>query len=332
MSGLRHRRGSDPTGLTPLVVLAAALVLLAAGCGGETRPLPEGRALSASWSIAPPVALFGDQVRARVDLLVDRDELDPDRIQVDPDFTPFERVGDPAVSRRDLGGFTYLRYEYTVRCITLGCIKLLGGGPQPIQPGGIPPPTTGSGGFGERKTVRLKPAAIAYEEEDGKKRVLRRVYWADVQSVSRLNLADTAITGIGFPFRASVQPLPEATFRIPPPLLGAALLVAAAALLAFPALVVGRALRREPPPVVEESGPELTPLERALALVEWARDRPDGTDRRKALEVLAGELEVVGRQGLADEARALAWPAASPSPEAAGRLVETVREADGSPV
>jgi len=84
--------------------------------------------------------------------------------------------------------------------------------------------------------------------------------------------------------------------------------------------------------VVEESGPELTPLERALALVEWARDRPDGTDRRKALEVLAGELEVVGRQGLADEARALAWPAASPSPEAAGRLVETVREADGSPV
>lgn len=314
-----------------LIPVVASLALLAAGCGGEeTRALPQGRSLATSWSITPPVALFGDPIVARVDLIVDSDELDPDRLRLDPNFKPYERLGKPLRDRRDLGRFTHIRYEFTLRCITLGCIGLIGGGPQPPPPGGIPPPSTGQGGFGERKTIRLRPAAISYEDPEGKVRVLRRVSWPDVQSVSRLNFADTETTGIGFPFRAKVTPLPEATFGITPSLLGAGLLVGALALLALPA-VVARALRREPPPV-EEAEPELTALERALALVEWARERPDGADRRKALEVLAGELDVEGRIELAEDTRGLAWSSISPSPEDAGRLVERVREADGSSV
>ena len=316
-----------------LVLLAAALASLGAGCGGsETRPLPQGRAMAASWSIAPVVALFGEPVEARVDVLVDREQLDPERIAFEPDFTPFEVVGDPSVSRRDLGGFTQLQYEWTLRCITLGCIKLVNGGPQPIQPGGIPPPVTGQGGFGERKTVRLKPVPISYEDEDGKTRVLRRVAWPDVQSISRLNLADTSTTGIGFPFRASVTPLPAATFRISPWLLGPLLLAVAVALIVFAGVVFWRVLRREPAPVVEETGPELTPLERALQLVEWSCGQANGTDRRKALEVLASELATDGRPDLVDDARGLAWSHAPPSPEAAGRIVTRVREGNGSAV
>jgi hypothetical protein len=319
------------------VVGLVLLALLAAGCGGETTALPKGRQMAATWSINPPVALFGDPIVARVDVLLDRKRLSPRRVRVNPNFEPYERLGPPRRERRDLGRFTHLRYEFTIRCITLGCIQLIGGGPGPgVQPGGIPPPVTGSGGFGERKSINLKPAAISYERRDGKTRLLRRIYWQDVQSVSRLNFADTQTTGIGFPFRARVTPLPEATFRIAPPLLGAALLLGALLLLIFPALVFGRMLRRKPPPPELEE-PELTPLERALALVEWARDQQDGEDRRKALEVLAEELEVEERPELADETRAVAWSPRSPSPEDADRVVASVketsvREDDGSSV
>ena len=78
----------------------------------------------------------------------------------------------------------------------------------------------------------------------------------------------------------------------------------------------------------------MTPLERALALVEWARDRENGAERREALEVLAVELEAVESPGLAESARSLAWSPVSPSPEAAAALVETTRrdvtESDGT--
>jgi hypothetical protein len=316
-----------------VLALLAGLALLAAGCGGtETRPLPKGRALSASWSLSPAAALFGEPVQARVDMLLDREQLDPGGISFQPDFTPFEVVGEPSVSREDLGGFTRLRYEWTLRCITLGCIKLVNGGPQEIPPGGIPPPSTGQGGFGERKTVRIKAVPIQYEDDSGKTRVLRRVIWPDVQSISRLNLADTSVTGFGFPFRASATPLPEATFRISPWLLGPLLVAVAGALLAFAAIVLWRVLRRKPAPVVEDAGPELTPLERALQLVEWSCEQPNGTERRKALEVLAGELGADGRPDLVDEARGLAWSATTPSPEAAGQLAYRVREGDGPAV
>ena len=56
-----------------------------------------------------------------------------------------------------------------------------------------------------------------------------------------------------------------------------------------------------------------------------AGDRPDGEDRRRALEALAEELENV-KSPLADDARALAWSPSSPSAQRATLLVERVRE------
>ncbi len=138
---------------------------------------------------------------------------------------------------------------------------------------------------------------------------------------------------LGFVFKTSVTPLPEPDYRVSPTLLGAGLLAGATALLVLPVwLGIGWWRRRRPPPLeVEER--ELTPLERALALVEWARDRENGAERREALEVLAVELEAVESPRLAESARSLAWSPVSPSPEAAAALVETTRktvtESDG---
>lgn len=309
------------------VVLVAVFV---GGCGGdETRALPERRALTTTSTIVPEVALFGDLVEARADVLVDDEKIDADRLLFEPDFAPYEVVGEPAVERKHTGGFTQLRYRYSLRCITLDCIELIGGGPSQPGEGGIPPPVTGGGGFGERKTIQVKPTPLRYDDPDGDERTLRLVSWPPVQSISRMNLGDTAVTGIGFPFRASVTPLPDPTFRVPPLALAAGLLLAAAALLALPVIVFGRMFRREPEVVEVEAPRVLTPLERALELVAWAREHGTEAEQREALEVLAEELEAEDRVTDVAETRRLAWSPSPPSPDRMEELVVRLGEGDG---
>ena len=145
--------------------------------------------------------------------------------------------------------------------------------------------------------------------------------------MSRIKQSD--VPDFGFVFKSSVAPLPEPDYRVSPTVLGAGLLAGALVLLALPAvLVIGWWRRRRPEPEVVVE-PELSPLEKALRLVEWAGERENGTERREALEVLAVELEAVESDALADSARGLAWSPASPSPQAAISLVGQVRERNG---
>jgi hypothetical protein len=310
--------------------LATGLTLLAAaGCaGGEDAPsLPEGRFLAANQTVTPRVHLFAEPIVARVDVIVDSDRYDPDRIKLEPSFDPYEEQGDPVVERRDAGRYTHLSYEYTLRCLVYDCLQEVGGGPPELQAGGLPPPPSAqAGGFGERNTTRFDAARVVYDDPDEGEQTIQNVQWPEVQSVSRLPYTDVSsggVGGIGFFFNAEVTPLPEATYRISPQVLGVSLLLGALALLAFPALLIVRALRRdEEVAVVEE--PELPPLERALALVEWARQRPE-SERREALEALAVELDRE-ESPLARDARRLAWSPSAPLPHAMTELVELVRE------
>jgi hypothetical protein len=308
-----------------LLGLAAALAFV--GCGGEdeTAALPEGRFLASEQEIEPRVALFADPITARVDLIVDTERYDPDRVRLATKFDPYEPSGDVVRTRKDLGRYAHLRYEYTLRCLVYACLPKVGGGPPQVQPGGIPPPPSGNSGFGERQTFNFKAAKVLYDDPEKGVRQIQSVSWPAVQSVSRLNLGDSRVTGIGFPFSASVLPLPGTSYRVAPAVLGIGLLAAALALLALPATLVARSLRKESPPE-EEPERELTPLERALARVEDARDEAEPS-RREALEALAFELEVTVSE-LVPGARRLAWSPSVPSPEAMGLLVESVREAD----
>ena len=104
------------------------------------------------------------------------------------------------------------------------------------------------------------------------------------------------------------------------------LLLLAAALLVLPATLLlrwWRERRRPPPP---EPEPEPTPLERAIALVEWSLERENGAERRAALEALASELDVVEPNGLGDETRVAAWSPPSPSTGEAERILTIVKE------
>lgn len=319
-------RGSDPWGLTPLVALTAGLAFLAGGCGGgvDAPPLPEGRFLAVSQSLAPEVQLFAEPIVARVDVLVDGERFDPDRVRVAPFFEPFELDGEVVRERRDQGRYTHLSYGFTLRCLVWECLPHTDDpDATPVSVGGgvVRPP----GEVRDRRTHKLRAARVLYDDpQEGTQRI-SNVTWPQVVSVSRLNFSDRDVSVLGFPFEASVTPLPEASYRLPPAVFGIGLLAAALALLALPATLVARTLRRKPPPPGEERAePELAPLERALLLVEWARDG-EAEERREALEVLAGELDADERMGLAGEARRLAWSRASPTSDAIGELLDSVR-------
>jgi hypothetical protein len=301
-----------------LVLPAALLVLLAAGCAGadEEADLPLGREVSAKALFTPTVHLFAEPVVARLEVVVDRDHVDPAHVKPRTAFRPYD-VKETAHSREDRGRFTLLRYEYVLRCLRVACIpEILSSAAGEAE-----------SGRGERRAFRLPAAEVLYDDPGAETRTLTKATWPELVSVSRIKESD--VPRFGFVFKTSVTPLAEPDYRLSPTLLGVGLLAGALALLALPAaLVAGWLQRRRPPPVVEEQ-PELTPLERALALVEWARAREDGAERRQALEVLAVELDVMERFDLAGSARSLAWSPASPSPEAADRLVQDVRGADG---
>jgi hypothetical protein len=79
---------------------------------------------------------------------------------------------------------------------------------------------------------------------------------------------------------------------------------------------------------VEETAPrdERPPLERALELARTgAANGAAAPDRRRALELVARELDAVGLGDLADEARELAW---SPRASSADEVESLARRAE----
>ena len=300
------------------VAIAIAIVLMLAGCRHEqSLELPPGRAVLTSPKLDPPVHLFADAVNAQLEVLVDRRIIDPDRIRLRARFHPYERVADIRVTRTDHGELTRLRYEVPIRCLGLPCVGVR------LTSSAGPRET----GRAERRVFRFQPARLMYED-GGRERILRVVRWPSLESVSRINASQMQLRR--FVFVGNVTPLPEPTYVIAPPLLATILALLALALLTPAALLVRRRLRAGRVEVVEEV-PEVPPLERALQLVEWARERPDGEDRRRALEVLAVALDDAQRPTEAETARTIAWSPASPSPRAADVLVQEIRESDGRP-
>jgi hypothetical protein len=313
--------------MSRLVVALAALALV--GCGGsDSKPLlVGGKTVAVRGSLTPEVHLFAEPVVAQIDVIVDRDQVDPGDVRVKTDFTPYEPFGKTALTRDDIGRFTHLRYMTTLRCLDEKCI----------------PPTVGNVTISQTPELPLFPEAqqraekqkyefppaIVTTDTGPKGRTLGRVVWPPLRSLSRINWDDASVVGQGFPFVATVTPVPEPTYRVSPTALGAVLLAVAFALLALPVayLVRRRRARRAPK---TDTGPKLSPLERALALVEWASGRPSVDDKREALEALAFELDAEEDEA-ARRARAQGWSPPSPEPEEMVDLVAAIRGDHANP-
>jgi hypothetical protein len=299
-----------------LLVAVLVVVPLAASCGGggeDIAALPPGSFVSASGELGPPIHLFGDTISADVSVVVDRTKLDPARVSLKTSFEPYEPIEDMEVARREAGNLAEIRYRLRLRCLERACITSTLGTIQ--NPGGSAP-----------RTFRFQPAQVQYTDPGAEQpRLLRSVRFAPIESVTRINAQDVAQV-YGFPFRGSFTPLPAISQHMSATTLGVLLLLLAAALLVLPAILVlrwWRARRRRPPP---EPEPEPTPLERAIALVEWSLARENGAERRAALDALATELDVMESNGLADETRIAAWSPPSPSTGEAERILTLVKE------
>jgi hypothetical protein len=301
-----------------LLVAAAALLAGCSGDGDQAAP-PPGKDFAASRSLTPTAHLFGEFVHARVDVIVDREKLDPDRVRTTLDFLPYRIQTGVARSREDFSHFTRLRWEATLRCITIACV-----------PSRLQSVLGGQEGRGERRTYRFKPAQVLYDDpKSGKVRPLRRVFWPPLDAISRLSpdeqeIPSYASLGPGGEFSATLAPVAEPTYRVPAWLLGGALLTAALALLALPATLVVREVRRRRPERPAEG--QLSALERALLRVEHTRDHGDAEEQREALEALAYELDGDGR---AARVRALAWQSAAPATADTTALIAELRGEHG---
>jgi hypothetical protein len=308
---------------------AVAVVLVAAGCGGDdSKPLiAPSKTAVVRGELVPNVHLFGEPVVAHVDVIVNRAKVDPADVRLTTNFEPYEVVGETQKTRRDIGAFTRLQYRTKLRCLGIDCVPrtLRGNASTVSQLPGDPVFLVGQQRDEKRAYEFATAIVTAGAGRDGK--TLGRVVWPPLRSLSRINWYDSSVVGQGFPFVATVTPLPEPDYRISPTLLGLGLIALAVGLLAPPAWLVRDRHRRRAVPKAERVAP-VNPLERALRRVAWASRRPSARERREALEALAHEVAVEdGRT--AERARRQGWSRPIPESEQMTELVTSIREAGG---
>jgi hypothetical protein len=304
-------------------VLALALCALGTPTTVSAQ-LPDGRGVAVSTSLAPDVHLFAEPVEARVRVIVDSTQFDPDRLSVKTSFAPYEVVGEVRQSRRTIGDVAGLEYAATLRCLHADCLAQRYRTPLGEQESGRP----------ERFTFRFPPAEVLYQRADGRTELLVQRPFPTLEVVSRVNTAQLqAVDPLADPglvdpsavsaYTATIDP-PALTYRVAPRTFAVATSTLAVCLLLFPIWLAGRAFvahwRKAHPPRA------LTPVDRALLLVEWANFQEDGIeDRRRALEALAEVLEESGAEPLATATRTVAWDEDAPERTRAKELATDAR-------
>ena len=318
MRGVELRSVVLAVGGAALVAIAAAglvgiFVLDRGGSEGSTAEPPED-GIAATANFEPRIVLFGDTLTARVDVLVDRSAIDVETVRVAWAPAPWRLVRPPERTVETDGATAHVRTTYLLRCLTRGCA--------PVRP---------------TEEITFAPARVRYPGEGGTGPSREEVSWPTLLVHSRLGGLDTGQRdALAAPWRADFVSLPAVSYRVRPGL-GVALLVAVALLLlGVAAIVTYRAWpRREPAPEPEPPPPPVaSPLEQALALLESSVAVNGTESRRRALELVADEVERVGDAELALAARALAWSPHAPEVPATRALATRLRgrlEVNGVP-
>jgi hypothetical protein len=296
-----------------LAAVAVAAVIASRGGGSRDEVLPGEQPIAVRSWVEPESQLFGDPALATIDVVVDSGRVDVDSVAVDASFAPYDVVGEPVRTRTVDGPLVRLRTQYRLQCLAQVCV------PEHAQ-----------------KPLTLPPARVAYVRANGTPGQPRAVQWPRLTITSQFEGGTPRQNGLGETFtspiglRARVQPPGDPSWRASPLLVqilligGAVVLVGIAALLLLPFMRRKPEAEPAPAPVIE-----LTPLERALVGLDWARAEGGSKEQRKALELLAEELEADTEDdltSLADDARVLAWSARPPGDESTEVLAQRVRE------
>jgi hypothetical protein len=279
---------------------AAAALALAGGASAATRP-----PVRAGTDVTPRAVLFGDTVTAVVRAVVDPKRADPASLRVSGDFAPYRPEAPATRTVHVVGGVAYVRLTLPLECWTSSCL---------VNP--------------KRHRLVFHAARLEYRLEGGGSGSLR-LGWPAIDRYTRLDpvVLSHANPQSVPPWHGDPTALPRVTYAIDPGLLRWLLVGGGIALLVVGALLAARLVpgwRLSP-----RRRPALTPLERALLILEtaWAQS---AAEQRKALELLAAELESAGEPPLADAARELAWSRSTPAPDTTETLATRVRGLIGS--
>ena len=287
-----------------VVAVAAAVVAVVALRDSDSDDSPL-RPVRARATLSDRIVVFGDTVRAQIDLALDLRQVDPSAVKVRTAFAPWRRVEPVRVERTDAGSSSHIRMTYVLRCLKQPCVP-------------------------ERDTLpfTFDPAQIDFVNRAGGRGSLRATF-PTLTTHTRIRPDELSNAA---PWRLDVTNVPEPSYRTSPALLlalligGSLLLLAAAGALAY----VGWPRRHVEPEPEPEPEPELlpTPLEQALELLETAVRANGGSDQRRSLELVSEVLAERGEEdGLAQAARELAWSPTPPGPDRTKSLAARVRAA-----
>ena len=200
-------------GLTAAGAIAAAVAFGLASESPEPAPrqLEAGEPISVATTLSPRVHRIGDLVVATIELTVDQLLVDPDRIGVRAQFSPYELARDVTVTRATVGDLAIMRFTYGLQCLSSDCA-----------------------GEESPRLVELPAALVSYLRSDTNRGVDLPAPWPTSVLVSR------AGDGAGsVPAEAILGGFPEQTYSVSPSLLRglaiglAVLLVLAAAIWAW---------------------------------------------------------------------------------------------------
>jgi len=286
------RRAGLAVALTLVVAGVVALVLAFGDRGQSQAIMPTGDdGVAVRTLLRPTSVLFGDPLAARVDVVVDREQLDPDAIELDTQFAPFI-VKRQRRERSDFDRFTRLRYVFELDCLEAACVPDTF--EKPIQ---FP-----------QTIVRVDGVEVA--ERD----------WPLFLITARVRETGAAAANAR-EWRAAPI-VRAASYRVSPPVLTAILVALALALLAVATAALAVGLRG----MSLKRRRRLSALERALAVLEKAHASGIAEEQRLALDRLADELRATGAGELAVSARRLAWAEQTPAHERTAALSDGVRD------
>jgi hypothetical protein len=304
-----------------LLLLLVPLALVLTPQAGARLPvfkqgssLGEGVPLKAYAAVRPTVHLFGDQLTAKVAVVADTKWVDPSRLRVTADFTPYEPTKAPTVLRIHVGRFAQVTWTWTLRCVTSPCV--------PRQP-----PSD------KFHVFHFHPAQISYLALDGKPAYAISASFPPVEVLSQVSPGVIAflLKTKRLNWRASVTPVAAPSYRLSPSLLFWLALGLGGIFALGAAFCLYRwylAIHPRRAPVAVDEG---TTLERALAVLRYAHETGDETLQRKAFERVAGELGVERADELTRVARELAWSRRTPEDEEVEAFAEQARGTQETP-
>jgi hypothetical protein len=286
-----------------LVAGAVLTALIAALIAWRVWSSPSGPGLgqepiAAAAILEPEQHLFADAVRARLELVVDRNRVDIDSIEVGANFDPYRSLRPTRRTETESGSITRISYDYVLGCLTAACLP------------------KGNG------KVELPGLALQFKTKNDPQLQTATVEWQPLHVGGRIDprlLGEAAL-------RAELRDLPAATYRVPPKtvqliaLLLAVLCFVGAAVLAIRFLPLDRMVAW----LGRNRADRRSPLERALALVRESTAKGEPGEGRQALERLAHELRDTREPELAGDAGRLAWSKQPPADSSVGPLSDDV--------